>query len=71
VPRRVAGPPRPGPKSPYDPYGATRVATGPAAAKPFRYTGDYLDASTGVSKLGYRYYDASFSAGELPRVLPL
>lgn len=42
----------------YDPYGITRAATGTAAAdNPFRYTGGFLDPSTGLYKLGARYYD--------------
>ena len=42
----------------YDPYGTTRTATGPAAAaNPHRYTGGYLDTTTGLYKLGARYYD--------------
>jgi RHS repeat-associated protein len=42
----------------YDPYGVTRVATGTAAAgNPFRYTGGHVDTSTGLYKLGARYYD--------------
>jgi RHS repeat-associated protein len=42
----------------YDPYGATRTANGPAAAaNPHRYIGGYLDTTTGLYKLGARYYD--------------
>ncbi|MGI8690439.1 MAG: DNRLRE domain-containing protein [Thermomicrobiales bacterium] len=41
----------------YDPYGQTVVKTGSAAdSNPFRYTGAYLD-STGLYKMGARYYD--------------
>ncbi len=41
----------------YDPYGQTVVKTGSAAdGNPWRYTGAYLD-STGLYKMGARYYD--------------
>lgn len=40
----------------YDPYGITRSATG-TLANPLLYTGGYLDAATGLYKLGIRYYD--------------
>lgn len=41
----------------YDPYGQTITKTGAAAdGNPFRYTGAYLD-STGLYKMGARYYD--------------
>ena len=42
----------------YDPYGAPRHTSGTsAAANPIRYTGGYLDTTTGLYKLGHRYYD--------------
>lgn len=42
----------------YDPYGAHPTATGTAAAaNPFRYISGYLDTSTGLYKLGIRYYN--------------
>ncbi len=42
----------------YDPYGAHHTATGTAAAtNPHRYISGYLDTSTGLYKLGIRYYD--------------
>lgn len=54
----------------YDPYGTTRTVTGAggattttalttANANPYRYTGGYRDADTGLYKLGYRYYDTT------------
>jgi len=48
----------------YDPYGVTRTITGTsggdltqANANPYRYTGGYLDTTSNLNKLGYRYYD--------------
>jgi len=42
----------------YDPYGTTRTTTGAnAGANPYRYTGAYLDAQSGLYKLGLRYMD--------------
>lgn len=42
----------------YSAYGATKTATGPqAAANPYRYGQGYADSSTGLIKLGARYYD--------------
>lgn len=40
----------------YDPYGQNRTSTG-TLANPYRYTGGLLDAATGLTKLGIRYYD--------------
>ena len=41
----------------YDPYGATTETTSSGAvANPWRYTGQYQDASTGLYKMGARYY---------------
>jgi RHS repeat-associated protein len=40
----------------YDPYGQARAKT-EAVANPWQYTGGYLDAATGLYKLGIRYYD--------------
>jgi RHS repeat-associated protein len=40
----------------YDPYGTTTAATG-SLLEPFRYTGAYTDQTTGLIKLGARYYD--------------
>jgi RHS repeat-associated protein len=42
----------------YDPYGRSRTISGPAAtSNPWRYTSGYTDTSTGLTKLGARYYD--------------
>ncbi|MBC7677371.1 MAG: RHS repeat-associated core domain-containing protein [Pseudorhodobacter sp.] len=40
----------------YDPYGQSRTASG-TVTNPYRYTGGYLDITTGLTKLGIRYYD--------------
>jgi RHS repeat-associated protein len=41
----------------YDPYGVTTETTSSGAvANPWRYTGQYQDASTGLYKVGARYY---------------
>ncbi len=40
----------------YDPYGQAR-SSGGTVVNPYRYTGGYLDTSTGLYKLGIRYYD--------------
>jgi RHS repeat-associated protein len=40
----------------YDPYGASRV-TNEIIANPYRYISGYFDNATGLTKLGYRYYD--------------
>jgi RHS repeat-associated protein len=40
----------------YDPYGISR-AKSEQVANPFEYTGGYLDDTTGLYKLGIRYYD--------------
>jgi RHS repeat-associated protein len=40
----------------YDPYGQDR-AKSETVTNPWRYTGGYLDGSTGLYKLGIRYYD--------------
>lgn len=42
----------------YDPYGNPTTATG-SVPNPYRYAGGYYDASTGLTKFGDRYYDAS------------
>jgi len=42
----------------YTPYGETRAATGTAAdTNPYRFTSGYLDTTSNLHKLGYRYYD--------------
>lgn len=42
----------------YDPYGVTLSATGSlATTNPFRFAHGYYDASTGLLKIGTRYYD--------------
>jgi RHS repeat-associated protein len=48
----------------YDPYGghatvgaASSPNTNIANANPYRYTGTYLDSTTGLYKMGVRYYD--------------
>jgi len=48
----------------YTPYGETRTITGTPAgdltqanSNPYRYTSGYLDATSNLYKLGYRYYD--------------
>jgi len=42
----------------YDPYGTPRTASGPEAAdNPIRYGQGYTDNTTGLVKLGIRYYD--------------
>jgi RHS repeat-associated protein len=42
----------------YDPYGTLRAAGGTeAATNPIRYGQGYTDTSTGLTKLGIRYYD--------------
>lgn len=44
----------------YDPYGVSRTVTpGAAETNVLRYIGGIYDASTGLYKLGARYYDAS------------
>ncbi len=40
----------------YDPYGVTTETTSSALANPWRYTGQYFDVSTGLYKMGARYY---------------
>jgi RHS repeat-associated protein len=40
----------------YDPYGRITASSG-TVANPWRYTGAYQDSSTGLYKLGQRYYD--------------
>ncbi len=41
----------------YDPYGVTTETTSSGAvANQWRYTGQYQDASTGLYKMGARYY---------------
>lgn len=40
----------------YDPYGKNRSKT-ENLTNPFQYTGGYLDTTTGLYKLGIRYYD--------------
>jgi RHS repeat-associated protein len=40
----------------YDPYGVTTETTSPAVANPWRYTGQHQDVSTGLYKMGARYY---------------
>ncbi len=41
----------------YDPYGVTTETTSSGAvANPWRYTGQYQDAATGLYKMGARYY---------------
>ncbi len=41
----------------YDPYGVTTETTASGAvANPWRYTGQYQDAATGLYKMGARYY---------------
>jgi YD repeat-containing protein len=40
----------------YDAYGATTASTG-SLANPFRYTGEYQDAESGLYYLRARYYD--------------
>ncbi len=42
----------------YDPYGALIGGTG-TAYNPYCYTGAYIDAATGLVKIGQRYYDPS------------
>jgi RHS repeat-associated protein len=42
----------------YDPYGNTISSAG-SVANAFRYASYYMDASTGLYKVGLRYYDAS------------
>jgi len=48
----------------YNPYGETRTITGTptgdltqANTNPYRYTSGYLDTTSNLYKLGYRYYD--------------
>lgn len=43
----------------YDPYGNLRGAPTEAVSNPYRYTGGYQDAQTGLYKLGVRYYDST------------
>jgi RHS repeat-associated protein len=40
----------------YDPYGVTTETTSSAVANPWRYTGQYQDTTTGLYKMGARYY---------------
>ncbi len=40
----------------YDPYGVTTETTSSPVANPWRYTGQYQDAVTGLYKMGARYY---------------
>jgi RHS repeat-associated protein len=40
----------------YDPFGREISATG-SVATPWRFAGEYLDASTGLYKIGERFYD--------------
>ncbi len=40
----------------YDPYGVTSETTSSALVNPWRYTGQYQDLSTGLYKMGARYY---------------
>ncbi len=47
----------------YDPYGQTTNATGAQATlNPYRYATGYYDASTGLYKLGVRYYNPNRGA---------
>jgi RHS repeat-associated protein len=47
----------------YDPYGVTVGATsGEALAQPWQYVGGYHDSSSGLYKLGVRFYATSFGA---------
>lgn len=42
----------------YDPYGQTLTGTGTlATVNPYRYAGGYYDSTTGLYKLGERYYN--------------
>ena len=42
----------------YDPYGkSTYTFASPTVTSSYRYTGGYLDTTTGLYKLGMRYYD--------------
>ncbi len=50
----------------YTPYGQTRTITGTptgdltqANTNPYRYTSGYLDTTSNLYKLGYRYYDST------------
>jgi RHS repeat-associated protein len=48
----------------YTPYGQTRTITGDltqANNNPYRYTSGYLDPTSNLYKLGYRYYDPTQS----------
>jgi len=48
----------------YTPYGQTRTITGDltqANTNPYRYTSGYLDPTSNLYKLGYRYYDPTQS----------
>ncbi len=40
----------------YDPYGVTTETTSSSLVNPWRYTGQYQDAATGLYKTGARYY---------------
>jgi RHS repeat-associated protein len=42
----------------YDPYGRITASTG-TAPNPYRFVGEYFDASTQLYKIGARYYDSA------------
>ena len=42
----------------YDPYGKTVTSTG-TIANPYRFAGEYLDTTSGLYKIGARYYDTA------------
>lgn len=44
----------------YDPFGNNTKTTG-SIANPWRFTGEYLDSTTGLYKMGERYYDPSIA----------
>jgi RHS repeat-associated protein len=51
----------------YDPYGlTTKVTFAGAVANPWRYTGQYQDTTTGLYKIGARYYQAELGRWTQP-----
>lgn len=50
----------------YDPYGVTTETTSSAVTNPWRYAGQYQDVSTGLYKMGARYYQPELGRWSQP-----
>jgi RHS repeat-associated protein len=53
----------------YDPYGQLMAGTG-TVTNPWRFAGGYLDASSGLYKMGDRYYDPTLGRWTQPDAAP-